>query len=114
MKEAKERGRRKDMVGVLLPLIPLFDLMCLCIGLMHMERDNLILHCCAVLILWHLPGLQQLQPCSPQTHQCYKEFIFSAHEGDRFWDKGWGVRGGKALDGLNMYWLSAMTMTSLH
>lgn len=63
----KERG--KDVVGLLLPLIPLFDQMCLCIGLKHVRKDHHILHCYAVWILWHFPGFQQLQPCSPQIHQ---------------------------------------------
>lgn len=63
MKEAKERG--KDVVGVLLPFISLFDLMCLWIRLKHMGKDHLILRCCTDFVApsWFTPFL--VQPCSP-------------------------------------------------
>lgn len=77
------------MVGLLLPLISLSSLMHLCTGLKHMGKDlQLIYIMVLVLILWHLPDLHQLQPCSPQIHQCHEQFIFSAHEGNRFWEEG--------------------------
>lgn len=58
MKEGKERRRGKDVVSLLLPLIPLFGLMCLCIGLKHRGKfPDFTLLCCTDFVAssWFTP-----------------------------------------------------------